>query len=106
MSLPFVLRNFHKNQCSSLSTVQDLQSATHQFDTLAHAHQTDAPRSISIWRIRAAGESFAVIFHFQLQSMKQKFKANPRFGNTGVAANVVKRLLNDAIEMNTSAGVH
>src|ERR1700676_559377 len=106
MSLQFVLRDFHTNQCSSLSGVRDLQSASDQFGTLAHAHQTDASRSISIWHVRAGGESFAVIFHFQLKGIRQKFKANPCLRNNSVAANVVKRFLNDAKNMYTGAGVY
>src|ERR1700730_5374863 len=105
MSLQFFLGNSHTNQCSSLCGMRDVHSAADQFGTLTHTHQADAPGSISIWRVRA-DESFAVVFHFQFKGMRQKFKANPRLGNTGVAANVVKRFLNDAIEMNARAGVY
>src|ERR1700738_4643149 len=104
MSLQFVLRDFNTNQRSSLSRSRDSQSASDQFGTLAHAHQTDAPGSISIWRVRAGGESLAVVFHFQFKGIRQKFKPNPRLRNTSVAVNVIKRFLKDAKDMYTDAG--
>src|ERR1700737_322659 len=99
MRLQFVLGNFHTNQCSSLRRVRDVQSAADQFGALAHGHEADAPRNVSVWSAWAGDESFAVVFHFQLKSMRQKFKANPGLGHAGMAADVVKCFLNDAIKL-------
>src|SRR5579885_3566130 len=94
---PFA-RNSQREQGSTFGWLRDRKKRAENFGALAHGDKADA--ALSFLGVKAS----AMIFNFEFESFWRKIHAQPGFAGAGVAADIIQRLLNDTVDVNTRRG--
>src|SRR5438270_6098968 len=100
MRVRFLSWNLEAHQRATELRFQKLNSTAQQFCTLAHRNQAyslfNSPRF----------ESRTVIFHLELQTLRQELQANPSLTSARMPRDVIQCFLQNAIDMNGGVTIH
>src|SRR3989442_7038066 len=79
---------------------QKLDGPSQQFCTFTHRNQPDSLLdSLKV-------ESQTVIFHFELQTLRQELQANPGLTSSRMPRDIIQSFLQNAVNMNGGMTIH